>query len=48
MKIGFKGGGKELGGTGRGEIVIRICSIKIFTLKGKISKMQSMRKNDFL
>lgn len=35
MKIGFKGGGKELGGTGRGEIVIRICSIKNIYIKRK-------------
>lgn len=37
MKIGFKGGGEELGGAGRGEIIIRICSIKNMYIKRKKS-----------
>lgn len=49
MKIGFKGGGEELGGAGRGEIIIRICRIKNMYIKRKKSvKCRVGEKNDFL
>lgn len=32
MKLDELGGGKDLGGDGRGETMIRVCCIKLFSI----------------